>query len=146
VNVQDWIDDILAIAAALKVGEDAAFAAVHDEPFDDSEDYPCFVIDPDSITDEPVTQDEYPTSPYRRITEVYILADCSDDTRAARKTVYQAIDERVNLFVERLKEDYFSQELLLLSRAYPQFKIGGNTVMACRLRFSVLFYDEQKTI
>jgi len=145
-NVQNWIDALLTIADALKIGEVAAFAKTYDEPFNDSESYPCFVIDSDSITDEPQGDSSYPTGPFRRTTEVYILAKCTDNTKTARKTAYQAVDARATLLLNKLTTNYFKQELRVLSKSYPKFKIGATDVQALHLRFSVLMYDEQTSI
>lgn len=147
-NVQSWIDALLTIADNLKIGEDAAFEATYDEPFDDSESYPCFVIDPDEIRDEPQNENAYPTGPFRRTTEIYVLVAASDKTKAARQAAYQAVDARIQAFLKKLTTDYFKQELRILEKSYPRFgPIGKQQIIqAGRLRFSVLMYDEQDTI
>ncbi|MCD6204076.1 MAG: hypothetical protein J7L22_00265 [Candidatus Marinimicrobia bacterium] len=144
-NVQNWIDDLLSIADNLKIGEDAAFAATYDEPFDDSESYPCFVIDPDSIRDEPQSDSAYPTGAFRRITEIYVLVAASDKTKAARKSAYQAVDVRIKALLEKFTTDYFSQEIRILEKTYPRFGPIGKQqiVQAGRLRFSVLMFEFQ---
>ena len=145
-HIQDWIDALLVIADALLIGETAAFEKTYDEPFDDSESYPCFVIDPQSIIDEPQSDAAYPTGPFRRTTEVYVLMKATDETKAARKTACDNVDARMVAFVVKLVEDYFKQELKVISKSYHKYMIGATIVQACQLRFSILMYDEQITI
>lgn len=142
-NCQGWIDDLIAIAEVLKIGDEAAFAAVYDEPFDDNEAYPCLVIDPNSIED--TSRDEnrqYPTGAFRRVTEIYVLADIDAKTKEARKTAYQEVDDRLKIFLDALVEAYAQQDLRVELKTYPKFQIGERMIQAGMIRFSVIIFDE----
>lgn len=140
-HVQDWIDNLLTLVRALKIGANAAFSGVYDEPFDDTELYPAFCLD-NEIRDEPEkVYGSHSAIKYKRVTGCYILVKVADRTEAARKTARDSLDALVDLLLNKLSVDYHNSELEF-EKQYMKLQIGAAEIQACHVQFKINNYEE----